>query len=231
MLLGTLAVAGATLFWFGNAVLLKLGIADPALASIAEGGRWAWLFLGALSLVGAAWRRPAGVPGFVAPALAAVLSLGVGANGAQIFPAQFGAVPAPPASVEKAQADFAPDDWVLGVSFGDRARAYPWSLIQREFVINDTLAGDPVVVTYCISCNSSLAYRAELNGSPVRFGVVGVYRAETLLYDDATGSWWREDGSAVAGRLAGAQLEQLPAALVPWSEWIALYPETEVVLK
>ncbi len=230
-LFGLLALVGLLLYLFGNAVLLRLGIVEPGLAQVIEPFRWAWLAVGVSSLVFALYRRPAGKAGFALPLAVLVLGLGAGASGAVLFPAQYTPVPAAPTAHAIERASFSPDDWVLGVSLGDEAKAYPWSYIQKEFVINDEIAGEPVVVTYCISCNSSLAYRAKLEDRTVRFGVVGVYRTETLLYDQATGSWWKEDGRAIAGELQGTQLEQLPAALMPWSEWTRLYPETQVVLE
>jgi len=228
---GLLALTGFLLYLFGNAVLLRLGIVAPEVAQLIEPFRWAWLAIGVTGLGLALHRRPAGGVGFVLPLAALVLGLGAGVGGAVLFPAQYAPVPAAPAAHAIERASFAPDDWVLGVSLGEKAKAYPWSYIQQEFVINDEIAGEPVVVTYCISCNSSLAYRAEFEDRTVRFGVVGVYRTETLLYDQATGSWWKEDGSAIAGALKGTQLEQLPAALMPWSEWVNLYPQTQVVLR
>jgi len=83
---------------------------------------------------------------------------------------------------------------------------------------------------YCISCNSGLAYRAQHEKQPLRFGTVGVYRYETLIHDDLTHSWWKEDGSSIAGKLKGDRLEQLPAALLSWADWQVMYPETQVAL-
>ena len=41
-----------------------------------------------------------------------------------------------------------PDDFVLGVERGGAARAYPISQIQYHHIVNDTIAGEPYLVTY-----------------------------------------------------------------------------------
>lgn len=47
-----------------------------------------------------------------------------------------------------------------------------------------------------------------------------------IMYDRQTESWWQEaTGEAIAGALAGRQLELLPAALVSWA---AFRPDTRV---
>jgi hypothetical protein len=58
--------------------------------------------------------------------------------------------PAPPAKfLETAQSSHVKDsDMVLGVQIGDETRAYPVRMMAYHHLINDIIAGVPIVVTY-----------------------------------------------------------------------------------
>lgn len=230
-LLGAGACCALLLAAYGNALPLRLGVLAPQLLSLFE-LRWGWLTLGAALGALLVWLRPAGRAGRLLSA--ALLLLGAGTvaaiTGTNWIPGQYGPAPAAPHIVDPAQAGVREDEWVLGVTFAGQAQAYRWSDIQRRYVINDAIAGQPLVVMYCISCNSSLAYLARHAEQTLRFGVVGVYNHETVLHDELTGSWWREDGTALAGPLQGTRLQQLEAALIPWADWKMLYPNTLVAI-
>jgi len=230
LIFGVIAVAGVLLFFYGNAVLLKMGIAVHGLGQFVEGYRWLWLTVG-LALFGLIfYRRPVGKAGWIIPLDAAIIGVVAVVGTGFLIPTQQLPAPTSPQVVTAESINLKPEDWVLGVAVGEVAKAYPWDMIQKEFVVNDIINGEPIVVMYCISCNSSLAFLSKHNDQALRFGVAGEYSYETILHDDATGSWWREDGTVIAGELQGVQLEQLPAGLMEWSFWQELYPETQIAI-
>jgi hypothetical protein len=54
-----------------------------------------------------------------------------------------------PHLVAAAEAEFlTPEDEVIGVRFGSEAKAYPIKILNWHEVVNDTLAGEPFVVTF-----------------------------------------------------------------------------------
>lgn len=78
----------------------------------------------------------------------------------------------------------ADDAVVVGVARGDRARAYPLSVLWEHEIINDTFpaggtsAGDtgdglPLLVTYCSICRSGMVAERRVTGEPAVFGVSG----------------------------------------------------------
>jgi len=52
------------------------------------------------------------------------------------------------AKADEAAAWVEPEDFVLGVVHGDTARAYPVLALAYHHVVNDVVAGEPIVATY-----------------------------------------------------------------------------------
>jgi hypothetical protein len=50
--------------------------------------------------------------------------------------------------VSDADQEYHPDELVLGVEFDGDARAYPIGLLARHEIVNDTVGGRPIAVTY-----------------------------------------------------------------------------------
>lgn len=65
-----------------------------------------------------------------------------------------------PAFVTQDEADTWIDDVepVLLVRVGDEARLYPLQILTWHEIVNDTLGGAPIAVTFCPLCNSGLAF-------------------------------------------------------------------------
>lgn len=126
-------------------------------------------------------------------------------------------------------------DRVIGVVVGGEARAYPLRLMRWHEVVNDTIAGEPVLVSYSPLADSVVVARRSLDGETLAFGLSGLLvDSIPLLYDrhDATSAaslWHQLSGRAVAGPLAGRSLRLLAADLAPWSEWRRRHPETLVL--
>ncbi len=160
-----------------------------------------------------------------------------------------GAIPAIdfPALLRPAQVDsinraergkyLVPGDEVVGVAAGEKARAYPLRVLAWHEVVNDTLGGVPIAVTYSPLSGGVVVFHRRVGGEEVRFGVSGLlYNSNLLMYDVTAAareqSLWSQLGRrAVVGPAvaAGRRLNVLPCALVPWGEWRADHPGTEVI--
>jgi hypothetical protein len=70
-------------------------------------------------------------------------------------------------------------------------------------------------------------YAREVADRALTFGVSGMlYKDGLVMYDRQTDTLWTQvDGRAVRGKLAGQQLQIVPAIHATWKEWRALYPE------
>lgn len=128
-------------------------------------------------------------------------------------------------------------DRVIGVSIAGHARAYPLRLMSWHEVVNDTLAGVPIAVTYNPLCEAVVVFDRRVAGEECGFGVSGLlYNSNLLMYDrrpaGATESLWSQlQARAIAGPAAarGESLAVLPAALVHWAAWRAEHPATSVL--
>jgi hypothetical protein len=129
------------------------------------------------------------------------------------------------------------DDRVIGISAGGEARAYPLRLLRWHEVVNDSIGGEPIAVTYSPLCDSVAVYSRRIGGATVDLGVSGLlYNSNTLLYDRGLGPpasplWVQLDGRPVAGP-DPERTPRLPlrvADLTTWSAWRARHPQTTVL--
>lgn len=129
------------------------------------------------------------------------------------------------------------DEWlgaqepVVLVQAGDDARAYPLQILTWHEIVNDTVGGLPLTVTFCPLCNTAIAFERTLDGRVLDFGTTGRLRFSNLLmYDRQTESWWQQaGGDAIAGELAGQHLAFYPATIIAWDEFKATYPDGMVL--
>jgi hypothetical protein len=55
-----------------------------------------------------------------------------------------------------------PEEPVIAVTIGDESRAYPVQILIWHEIVNDTVGGTPIVITYCPLCNSAIAFDRRL---------------------------------------------------------------------
>ena len=110
---------------------------------------------------------------------------------------------------------------------GETPRAYPIRYLTWHEIVNDTVGGRPIAVTFCPLCNSGITFDRRVAGGVLEFGVSGKLRhSDMIMYDRQTESWWQQAiGEAVAGELTGTELERLPTWMESWSEFTARNPE------
>ncbi|TYB81798.1 DUF3179 domain-containing protein [Maritimibacter fusiformis] len=110
---------------------------------------------------------------------------------------------------------------------GAPARAYPLRYLTWHEIVNDTVAGVPVAVTFCPLCNSAPVFDRRLDGAVLTFGVTGKLRhSDMVMYDRETESWWQQAlGQGIVGVHAGAELVQLPSWVESWADFSGHYPD------
>ena len=123
------------------------------------------------------------------------------------------------------------DDVVLGAEFNGDARVYPLKILNWHEIVNETIGGKHLVVTYCPLCRSGIVFSRELEGRLLTFGNTGaLYESDMVMYDRETGSYWYQvGGRAIKGELFGKKLTVLPSFLITWKDWRSLHPNTKVL--
>jgi hypothetical protein len=138
-----------------------------------------------------------------------------------------------PQFVAVAEADewLGPQEPVVLVQVDDDARAYPLQILTWHEIVNDTVGGLPLTITFCPLCNTAIAFERTLDGRVLDFGTTGRLRFSNLImYDRQTESWWQQaGGDAIAGQLAGSQLTFYPATIIAWDEFRAAHPDGQVL--
>jgi len=125
----------------------------------------------------------------------------------------------------------APSDRILGLVMNGEARAYPLKILNWHEIVNDTLGGEPVLVSYCPLCGSGMVFDARINGERLNFGVSGrLYNSDVLFYDRKSESLWSQlKMEAVTGQMAGTKLTLLPLEHTRWDSWRQRHPATTVL--
>jgi hypothetical protein len=120
---------------------------------------------------------------------------------------------------------------VVFVQVGDDARAYPIQILMWHEIVNDTVGGEPLIVSFCPLCNTAIAFKRTFNDQIFDFGTTGRLRFSNLImYDRQTETWWQQaTGDAIAGEHTGAQLEFYPASMISWADFKELHPDGRVL--
>jgi hypothetical protein len=125
------------------------------------------------------------------------------------------------------------EDQVLGYVAGDQAWAFPVRILNFHEIVNDVLAGEPVLISYCPLCASGIVFSRQLGERTLTFGnTSALYESDMVMLDYGTGSyWWQVAGEAIVGPLTGERLTVLPSAVTTWGQWQALHPQTLVLAR
>ena len=120
---------------------------------------------------------------------------------------------------------------VIALDFNGEARAYPLQILTWHEIVNDSLGGEPLVVTYCPLCNTAIVFKRTVDGQQRVFGVSGALRRNDLImYDRQTETLWQQiTGTAIVGAASGTQLEFVAAQIVSWADFRDTFPDAQVL--
>ena len=120
---------------------------------------------------------------------------------------------------------------VIALSVDDDARAYPLQILIYHEIVNDTVGGQPVAVTFCPLCNASIVFDRTVDARVLDFGTTGRLRmSDLVMYDRQSESWWQQfTGRGIIGEYTDTVLEQLPSQIVSFGTFRSAYPDGRVL--
>jgi hypothetical protein len=131
-----------------------------------------------------------------------------------------------------------PKERIAAVTIGDTAAAFPFSVLEKERVVNYTIEAQDTVVFFKPGTVSALdgssiqksqdvgatgVFDPNLNGQRLTFRPDG-----DNIVDNETGSQWNILGEATRGPLKGSKLTPIVHANHFWFAWGAFKPDTKI---
>jgi len=119
---------------------------------------------------------------------------------------------------------------VIGVSNNGEAKAYPIQFLGYHHQVQDTIGGNPMIITYCTVCRTGRVFEPIVNGKQEKFRLVGMDHFNAMFEDVTTKSWWRQvSGEAITGKLKGQQLPEVFSTQTSLGDWMQLNPSSLIM--
>lgn len=118
-----------------------------------------------------------------------------------------------------------PRTLVVGVVVNGKAKAYPFSTLEKQSPILDMVGGKDIVILLAEDKKSVRVFERELDGKTFEF----LQKTDTKeIVDAETASVWDFSGKAVSGEMSGKQLKKITAIKDYWFDWKTYNPETQL---
>jgi len=129
--------------------------------------------------------------------------------------------------VEPGEMDLDDGDIVFGLEHEGEARAYPRRILVPHRVVNDTIAGESILITYSPLAGTARGFKR----GEAEFGNSGLLvNSNLVMYDSGTESLWPHIlGTSIDGPRRGETLEGVRLIWTTWERWRDEHPETRVL--
>lgn len=134
-------------------------------------------------------------------------------------------------SADAASQDMGDEEVGLAVDINGVQRFYPFQIIVFHEIVNDTINGQRILITYCPLCVTGIVFDPMVQGQRVEFGTSGrLWNSNLLMYDRKTDSLWSQVlGEAVVGEMTGTKLQVMPSDVVKFGDWKNAFPGGQVL--
>lgn len=129
---------------------------------------------------------------------------------------------------------------VISVQVNGQAKAYPLQILMYHEIVNDSIAGEPISVTFCPLCNASIVFERTLiekdaSGSNIPtvldFGTTGKLRkSDLVMYDRQSETWWQQfTGVGIIGKYTDVMLTRIASQIISFDEFSKAFPDASVL--
>lgn len=134
-------------------------------------------------------------------------------------------------NLEEANKFIADNELVLVLVYKEEVKVYPLSILVWHEIVNDIVAEDPILISYCPLCGTGIAYERKIDEKTYKFGTSGkLYNSNLVMYDRVSNSYWSQiDGKAIVGELSGTELKSISIDTVSWREFKTEFKTAKVM--
>jgi len=115
---------------------------------------------------------------------------------------------------------------VVGITINGAAKAYPFTALQKQNPIIDSLGGMPLIIILDEDGKSVRAFDRTVEGREREFYLKP--NSSPLRLVDDKGTEWDFTGTALNGTMTGKQLTKIPVLKDYWFDWKTYNPRTFV---
>lgn len=120
----------------------------------------------------------------------------------------------------------------LVIESSSGVKAYPYNILIWHEIVNDTIDGTPVAVTFCPLCGSAVVFERVLpDGEISTFGVSGgLLESNMIMFDRTSETLWQQStGQSLAGKHLGHRLPLHKFQLLTVGETKAQFPAARIL--
>jgi len=114
----------------------------------------------------------------------------------------------------------------LGLVEEGESRIWDFGFLAAHPVINDKLAGRPLVVFFDLSAEAASIFSRLVDDQVLSF----TFSENQCLDNETESSWDLQTGAALSGPMQGRQLTRLPGIISDGAAWETFHPKTTVWL-
>ena len=116
---------------------------------------------------------------------------------------------------------------VIGVVVNGEAKAYPFGIMNWHEIVNDSLGGINITISYCPLCDTIVVFERH-NTS---YGVSGkLYQSCLVMYDRADETLYSQPWAlGIVGKAVNQELTRIPAVKTTLGNWLEQYPNSQIL--
>ena len=120
----------------------------------------------------------------------------------------------------------------MGLLIDGQTKAYAFGDLNEQPVVNDSFAGQEILVTFDQESSTGDTFSREVAGRTLTFRLSdSTDSSSPLMVDNETVSrWLLLTEEAMNGELVGTKLEQISSNYSFWFAWKDWYPSTQLFL-